>query len=233
MSWCFVVLFGFWFVLKEIGENLSDFGVYLVSGIVVLGLILVLFGALWHNCLRKGSDQSNFVSIFRFCQSVADLYTDLLFAIILYYDDDVQDNYVYLFYICAASVILPYFASCIMGVYWIARWRVSQTAGKRLTGYFKSYDVFIYAMTTLAGFYTTIDLCRSKLFFLDIFHLQLKSSETTSLKNLRFFNIVIFENVCLSFFFPFSFLCMHCVCIFVFLSWIDSAICSAGDLLTD
>ena len=56
----------------------------------------------------------------------------------------------------------------------------------RFLDYFDKYETFVYVLTTLAGFYNTIDLCQCKLFYLKIFHLQL---------NFKFFNIVILENI--------------------------------------
>ena len=57
------------------------------------------------------------------------------------------------------------------------------------------YDVLMYGLTTLIGFYCTLDLCQSKLFYLPMFNLQLKRSESERVSNFRFINVVILENI--------------------------------------
>ena len=55
--------------------------------------------------------------------------------------------------------------------------------------------MFIYGMSTIAGFYATIDLARSKLFYLNVFNLQLTDAEYTNLRMYRFVNVWILENI--------------------------------------
>ena len=153
----------------------------------------MIFGKLYSNCGNKGSDGPNLFAIFHFAQNVADLWSDLLFVIVLYVDDAVED-FVFLF--CLAFVLVPYFISCCIGVYCITRWRLSLgSENKRLVTYLKSYDVFMYGLTAIAGFYASVNLCRSKLLYLDMFNLQLIDQEMLKLSNYRFVNVVLLENV--------------------------------------
>ena len=69
-------------------------------------------------------------------------------------------------------------------------------AGTRLAQYFHKYELLIiYPMTVLAGFYSTIDLCQSRLCYLQMFNLQLKQSEKQWLRNFRFINVVLLEDI--------------------------------------
>ena len=56
-------------------------------------------------------------------------------------------------------------------------------------------------MIGLAGFYTSIEIARSKLFYLEMFSMQLKRDDYNRIQNLRLFNTVLFELRYLYFFF--------------------------------
>lgn len=65
----------------------------------------------------------------------------------------------------------------------------------RLTHYLDNYELFVFILTTFAGFYCAIDFCQTKLLYLNIFHLQLTKDELKQLQHYRFLNIVILENI--------------------------------------
>ena len=65
----------------------------------------------------------------------------------------------------------------------------------RLKNYLKSYEIFIILLTLFGGFYATIDLLRSKLFYLRITYFPLKFDEYNRLQYLRFVNFIILENI--------------------------------------
>ena len=188
-------------------KNFDTAGLYFVSCILILSLFLLLIAIIYHYIIAKGSHLNNLFGLLRFFASVADFWTDLLFTAILYFESNREDNisnnnkntYFLLFIVSTVCVGAAYLCSCIFGVYWISRMRITISGKKdsshRLLKYFKQYDMFVYGMITIAGFYATIDLLRSKLFYLDIFNLQLTHEEYTSLKMYRFINIVLLENI--------------------------------------
>ena len=66
----------------------------------------------------------------------------------------------------------------------------------RLIKYFQNYEYAVYFLSIFGTFYRAIDICQSKLFYLQIFNLQLRKHEFVVLKHFRFVNVVLFE-VCL------------------------------------
>ena len=176
-----------------ISERFETFGYYLL-GILLLSTLLIVLASFIHDKWFGNQIQSDYVPILRFGMNVGDFWTDLLFCLVLFLDDDAP---FLLFLIGIVFVAVPYVASCIVCVTWISKWRNSADvfSGTRLASYFKKYDMLIYAMTSIAGFYSTVDVCKSKLFHLKAFRLQLKQKEYNILKNYRFITIVLLENI--------------------------------------
>lgn len=127
------------------------------------------------------------VAIIRFGGDIADFGSDILFTFALF--DEKSEYGIY----CAIFTLLPYFVSCIVGIYWLERWR-SRT-DERLLVYLNKYDKFVIIGTVVAGFYSTILLSQSKLFALTIFNFQLKKSDIQTLENYKFFNYILLENI--------------------------------------
>ena len=93
--------------------------------------------------------------------------------------------------------------SCIVAIKWILIWnKLKQDHSFRLKQWLKQYEIAILFLTLFGGFYSTIDICRSKLFYLPIFSFPLKHSEVNSpiLIYLRLINFVVLEKLrCLFF----------------------------------
>ena len=59
----------------------------------------------------------------------------------------------------------------------------------------KKYDISLIIGTVCIGFYATLRLAKSKLFYYSLFGLQIKPSEYKIFEHVKFFNIVICENI--------------------------------------
>ena len=59
--------------------------------------------------------------------------------------------------------------------------------------YLKKYDVFLILITVIAGFFSSVELARSRLFYLPIFNLHVRKIDDIRLKNARFFSTVVLE----------------------------------------
>ena len=193
--------------------DFNNIGFYLVFALLALAGIMIIIGGIFHKIMHTGSDNVRFANIMRFFQSISDFWTDILFTIILY-DDNVNNNYndstlLMLFISSCIFTLIPYIISCATGIYWILHWRASLDSAAaggshRLTNYLNKYELFIYGLTAFAGFYRAIDFCQTKLFYLNIFHLQLTKDELKQLQHYRFLNVVLLENlpqVCIQFYY--------------------------------
>ena len=169
-------------------ENLNNFGVFLVIGLIISAMVIMMIGKIYAWRTGQGSDGPDIFAIFYFIHNVADFWSDLLFCLVLYVDREVAN---YLFVFALSCVCCPYLVSCCVGVYTLSHWRNFSQNGT----YLKRYDVFMFGLTALAGFYATVNLCRSKLLYLNIFNLQLNNREILKLQNYKFINVVILENV--------------------------------------
>ena len=84
--------------------------------------------------------------------------------------------------------------SCIIAIYYSHMWKHNNTKyGSRMREYINKYQFFLFAFTMFGSFYSTIDLLKSKLFYLYLFNIPLKHNELNSLKILRFANIALLE----------------------------------------
>ena len=59
--------------------------------------------------------------------------------------------------------------------------------------YINKYDSFLIGVTIVSGFYTSVELARSKMFYFDRFCLSLKEVDYMDVQNWRFFNTVLLE----------------------------------------
>ena len=99
---------------------------------------------------------------------------------------------------CGVFAIGPHLISNVIGLVVAAAW---QDKSVRLRAYLSSYQWVMIAISVFSGFYVSVDICKSKLFYWRGFSMQIKKSEYQSVKLIRFFNIVILEV-----WFPFPFL---------------------------
>ena len=164
----------------------SALGVYLVIGMIIFAFVLITIIYIYHNFINQGFHTITLFNILRIFTNITDFFTDILFVIVIYFDDNNNDDHTIFFTIAAVFVIFPYILSCTMGICWISKWRNNHTIyGTRLSLYLDKYETMMYSLMTLSGFYSVIDLCKSKIFYYQMFNLQLKRDEIEVLKHFR------------------------------------------------
>ena len=172
-------------------QTWNNTGTFVFVGFIVFGIIvLIVAGCRWQST-NKSSDNINMVSIPRYIHQAIDLWTDLSFCVVLYY----QELYD-LTIVAITFVVVPYFMSVFVSIYSILKWtRWRQDHPSRLKHYLKNYKFLIILFSLFGGFYATIDLFRSKILYSPITYFPLKQNEYDRLKYLKFINFVVFENI--------------------------------------
>ena len=155
-------------------ENESDLQVWELAAQIIAALVFsvsiitMCYASHFHGKNIKASDPANYISLFQFFHGVGDFWTDCIFCFILYLQD-----YFSLFYVSLACVLVSYFGSMIFGVHmvheWIRQMYLHDTMGK----YLRQYDVMLYGLMILAGFYPSLAIAQSKLFYKRMFHMPL------------------------------------------------------------
>ena len=166
---------------------------YVVLIPAILAILLMIFTYIHYKIFVRGKgDKMNNLYIGKFFFQVTDLFTDLFFNIVLYFENRLYT----LTYISIGSMILSYVGSIFICVFWIIRWKAwTHKYSERLHEYLGRYSVFLMALTIVSNFYVAVDLSRSRLFYLNCFYFPLTRKEHTMLEKYRFVNIVILENV--------------------------------------
>ena len=178
-------------VNEKLVQTWNNTGTFVFFGFIVFGVVIITF--VWYkwSSTNKASDNVNFVYVIRYIHQILDLWTDLSFCVVLYY----QKLYD-LTFVAGMFVIVPYLMSILVSIYSILRWtRWSQDHPSRLKYYLKRYEFILILFSLFGGFYATIDLFRSKILYLRITYFPLKQSEYNHLKYLRFINFVILESL--------------------------------------
>ena len=238
--------------------KMRDITVYSAIGMLLCLIVISLLHSVMfsHNI----ADSINYVSIGKYFASIIDTFTDILFAMLLYFSENTKDFKLSI--VCAFFVIVPYLISCVTGLYWINVWKHrnnykntkqqrgvtldyssgtpttqsinasscgsgsgsgvnpsntssmivtninaintintisnSQSYTNRLEQYLSKYEYILIISMLFGGFYSTIDLFESKLFYLNIFCIPLKKREfiqSNTIQYTRFFNRIIMENL--------------------------------------
>lgn len=163
--------------------------VYVGIGLTILLFLVSLIH--YFNCARKFADKPNFAMYFVFVQGCVDFWTDVIFSVALFYSKKTM-----LFYMSLFFLIIPYCISCISCVIWILKWNNYKRDNPiRLIQYLQKYQAVVILFSLMAGFFATIGLLRSKIFYFQIFFFSLKKEEYEKLKYWKFINIIIFENI--------------------------------------
>ena len=169
-------------------------GIYVGWIVIIFTLLLFLLSFIYHKYFASGGyDKSiKFLPIVRFFQNFADFWTDVLLAYIMYLQN--VNSYLYIF--AFIFVIVPFLLSCIIGLYWILKWkRWKEDNPIRLIEYLDRYEIFLCCLTVLGNFYCAVQLCRSKLFYKQFFNFPLRNKEYKELHHYRFVNVILLENI--------------------------------------
>ena len=164
---------------------------YLVIIIFVTAFIIIcVLGYYYH--VKYTSHQSDmFVisSLFRVFSTLIDIFTDVVFCIILYILKIEP-----LYYYSVIFVAFSYLLSIICGVFFIEILRM-RTNTNHYNNYFKRYNWLVVTCLIIIGFYPTFMLIGSKLFYFEFFNLHLNDKDKIKLLNCHFMVSVIFENI--------------------------------------
>ena len=173
--------------LAQLIKSWEIAGYLCLFGSLFTPIILCLIAVLYHEMQNEkyfGCDKVNYLSIFSLFFMFGDFYSDLIFGVIL-----ALSNY-YLWYFALFFSLIPHFMSNFIGLYNISKW---QKYNIYIGKYLNKYETLMITVSCFGGFYCSIELLQSKLFYLNMFGLQLKYDDYNQIKNSQLFNIVIFE----------------------------------------
>eukprot|EP01084_Bolivina_argentea_P048629 89556_1 len=157
---------------------------YVIVGFLFITPAILLLIGLWFHHKKTGTDSPNYFAVISCFTNIADFFTDNIFWIKLIVDDNVE-----LAVFAAIFTLLPHILSIMNCLYHIQKWR------KMKIEYIANNDNLIIALTVLAGFYPTIDFLSSKIFHRNQTSFHLTKVQVASLKQYRFFNNILLENV--------------------------------------
>ena len=157
---------------------------------LTLPLLIIIAGKCYSN--REafvGCDKPNYMALFLFFWNVGDLYSDLIFCLILGFENS------NLFYYSLTFLLFPYFLSFGVAIQQVKKCQSMQAEGplERKIEFVKKYDWLVICITIFAGFYSAIELIRSNIFYLPMFSLQLRKREYSNIQSLRIWTTVVFE----------------------------------------
>ena len=171
--------------LASLIESWQLAGYFCLFGSLITPLILMSVAITYHRQDRfKGCDKPNYFSIFTVCFMFGDFYSDLIFSVILALSRH------YLWYFAIFFALIPHFVSNFIGLYNISQW---QKYNIYISKYLSSHETLMITVSCFSGFYCSIELLTSKLFYFDLFGLQLKSDDYNQVQNFKLFNVVLFE----------------------------------------
>ena len=138
---------------------------------------------------RSGTDYPNYLAPFKFGFNVADLYTDVIWTLVLVFEHSGYATYALLF------TFGSYAVSIIVGVFYVIKWKATRGTKVHLSGYGDKYGAVVIFSCVIAGFYATAELITSNLFHLGIFSLHITRAERQHIRTLRILNVIILENL--------------------------------------
>eukprot|EP01083_Nonionella_stella_P079331 217599_1 len=158
-----------------------------ITYVIVLALFsipaLVIIIGIIYDTRFKGSDRPNYLWIIKSFAHVADLYTDIIFCVLLYIKASS------LVYVAAIFVCCGHVLSNAVGLHHIHKWR------KQKRQYVHDYDNLLIALSVLCGFYPCVALLSCRLFYLEALSMQLSNEERYKIQQMRFCSDILVENI--------------------------------------
>ena len=177
---------------SKLVETQFDSTILLITLLSAVLLASALFGAVAFcqvHRRRPGTDYPNYVSPFKFGFNVADLYTDVIWTLTLVFE---QSEYA----VCAVLFTLgSYAVSLIIGISFVTKWKATRGSKSHLSGYAEKYGALLLFGSVIAGFYSAVELCTSKLYHIGLFSLHITRSERQHIRTMRIVNVVLLENL--------------------------------------
>ena len=118
-----------------------------------------------------------------FC-NMADFYTDIIFTMVLI----VRTHW--LAWYCALFTFVPHIIGNVICLVKMQMWREKD---KYISKYIDRYDWFLIVISVFAGFYSAVEMARSRIGYLSLFGLQISRLEYQKQKTFRFLNTVVLE----------------------------------------
>ena len=161
---------------------------YIICIIALFGTFIFLVAYVYHKYWKhNGSDMFAQSSLLRIFTTLTDIFTDIIFCIILYYLESP------LFMFSLLFIAIPYLLSIAIGIYFIEKLRMRPDS--KYHAYFKKYRTLVVTCLIFIEFYPTMILIGSKLFYIEFFNLHLIDNDIQTLFNYHFVIGVLFENI--------------------------------------
>ena len=161
----------------------------LYSGLFALGLgtlspvVCVAVAFPWNRSRRRrDSDWPSYQSASKFFASVADFYTDCIWALLLYSEGSSLWLY------AAVATMAPHALSMACLVF-LTRWKQMASA-PHVAGFANRYDKLLILLTVFSGFYAAMELLTSHLLHASF---QMPHAHTAQLANLKLVNEVLMD----------------------------------------
>eukprot|EP01084_Bolivina_argentea_P299698 516610_1 len=164
----------------------SAFGGYVIVIILcIFPLLLIIFGAIYNkHQFNGGSDSPTYMSIFKGFSSIANLYTSIVFCVSLAYT-----NKSVLIVVTIIFILIKHLVSNIIGLYYINKWT------KQNVKYITRYASLVFVFNLITGFYPSIEILSSKLFYCEALSMQLSHSQRYIIQILTITTNVFFLNI--------------------------------------
>ena len=175
-------------------------GVILVTPVLLICLmkcnsLTVCFGVPKHAIEENMLDPMDYVSLIKGFFNFGDFMSDLIFAmslVFLYKDDMNAKPWLNLGYYSFFFCLVPYLISNVLLLYWFYR---NRQFNIYVSKYLNHYDWFLIFLSAFCGFFSAIEISKSKLFYLDVFNLQIKQEQCYEIEKWRLINNVFLEDI--------------------------------------
>eukprot|EP01084_Bolivina_argentea_P035076 65050_1 len=160
-------------IFNSITWNLVTIGYIVLSILATITAILFCVAKCYHARIR-GSDPPNYLATWTLFINIANLLTNAHFCLNLYQHGSV------LWIFATVSAVFSQCLSIIACVSYVRKWRIKNTK------HLQKYDTILVALSMITGFYPSIIMFSSKLFYLPLTSLHLTRNEMYHLPQIRF-----------------------------------------------
>ena len=176
---------------KRFNIFIEYFSEYFIIFIVLTFVLLWITSKIYAKILCVGSDPADLKRISISCINCINLWTGILVCIALYLERNDASHTLFesLWKISLAFIGLNIIFSILMALYCTNDWQNGNRYHNSVIEYSQKHSAFVIFMTFLIGFYPTLNLIRSKLFYINALYLPLKKDEFERLNKFRFLGV--------------------------------------------